>query len=265
MLSTATKNPLGLPGRLTLTSWTPPADWTEANWRKAGVLLGNVERSVSWWIGDWWAFGETKYGERKAVVEADGWEGPTFQTCANAASVCRAFKPSRRRELLSFTHHAEVAGLPPAEADKLLNWCEETIAETGKPRSTRALRDEVSCRKAQQREILARMSVAEHTPARPAQTVRVHTPAGDPAPAKWVRTLASPTSQSGRILSQANLDAMHEKHAADKLEYALLADLAHALRRLKPSATVELGAEAFAVAADLAARVNEGRVRARRN
>jgi hypothetical protein len=34
----------------------------------------------------------------------------------NAASVCKAFETSRRREVLSFTHHAGVAALPPDEA-----------------------------------------------------------------------------------------------------------------------------------------------------
>jgi hypothetical protein len=38
----------------------------------------------------------------------------------NAAGVCRAFETSRRREDLSFQHHAEVASLAPAEADALL-------------------------------------------------------------------------------------------------------------------------------------------------
>ncbi len=28
--------------------------------------LDLAERSVSWWIGDRWAFGEARYGERKA-------------------------------------------------------------------------------------------------------------------------------------------------------------------------------------------------------
>jgi hypothetical protein len=67
------------------------------------------DHGVSWWIGDWWAFGEQRYGDRKAITEADDWDGPAFQTCADAAMVCRAFETSRRREVLSFTHHAEVA------------------------------------------------------------------------------------------------------------------------------------------------------------
>src|SRR5262249_55648987 len=99
-----------------------------------------LENCVSWWIGDWWAFGEHRYGSRKALVEADNWRGPAYQTCANAASVCRSFEPSRRREVLSFTHHAKVAG--DDNADALLDWCEEAILETGKPRSVRALHEE---------------------------------------------------------------------------------------------------------------------------
>ena len=81
--------------------------------------------------------GEARYGERKAIVEAEDWEGPKFEVCANKASICRAFplESSRRRERLSFNHHAEVASLPPDEADALLNWCEETP----KPHSTREL------------------------------------------------------------------------------------------------------------------------------
>jgi N6-adenosine-specific RNA methylase IME4 len=120
-----------------------PDDLSEAEWRGAGAILGRVERSVSWWLGDWWAFGEKHYGERKAIVEADDWEGPAFQTCANAAAVCRAFRTSRRREVLSFIHHAEVAGRSPDEADRLLDWAEEPISKTGKPRTIAELRKAV--------------------------------------------------------------------------------------------------------------------------
>jgi hypothetical protein len=37
---------------------------------------------------------------------------------------------SRRRDTLSFKHHAEVVSLPAEEADRLLDWCEESIAAT---------------------------------------------------------------------------------------------------------------------------------------
>jgi N6-adenosine-specific RNA methylase IME4 len=139
-------NNLGLRGRVLQVGWDLPTDLSEGEWRSAGELLGKVERSVSWWLGDWWAFGERRYGVRKSIVDADDWDGPTFESCQNAASVCRAFESSRRREVLSFKHHAEAARLDADEADALLDWCEETIATTGKPRSTRELRGEVSKR-----------------------------------------------------------------------------------------------------------------------
>jgi hypothetical protein len=61
-----------------------------------------------------------------ASVEAEDWEGPSFQTCADASNVSKRFEINRRRLHLSFNHHAEVAALPPNEADALLDWCEET-------------------------------------------------------------------------------------------------------------------------------------------
>ena len=107
------------------------------------MFLARLSAAFSLWLGDWWAFGEQHYGDRKAITEADDWEGPAFQTCMDAAMVCRSFETSRRREALSFTHHAEVIGRPAKEADRPLDWCEETIATTGRPRSTRDLRKEV--------------------------------------------------------------------------------------------------------------------------
>ncbi len=113
----------------------------------AGALLGKIERSVSWWLGDWWAYGESRYGDRKALVESDGWEGPAYQSCYNAANVSQKFELNRRRLNLPFAHHAEVASLHPDEADRILDWCEETIPETGAPRSRRELRAELSRRR----------------------------------------------------------------------------------------------------------------------
>ena len=55
--------------------------------------------------------------EFKAIVEAQDWDGPDFKTCANAASVARAFETSRRREVLNFKHNAKVAALAPEQAN----------------------------------------------------------------------------------------------------------------------------------------------------
>jgi hypothetical protein len=52
-----------------------------------------------------------RYGERKAIVEADDWEGPAYDSCRACATVCKAFTTDRRRADLSFAHHREVAAL----------------------------------------------------------------------------------------------------------------------------------------------------------
>jgi hypothetical protein len=90
-------------------------------------------------------------GVTRQGVDAEDWEGPGFQACVDAANVSRKFplESKRRRLLLSFNHHAEVASLPPDEADALLDWCEETP----KPRLTRELRGEVHRRRAKRRDV----------------------------------------------------------------------------------------------------------------
>ena len=131
-------------GQLTQVSLELPQSTTEKQWQKIGLELGKLESSTMWWIGDWWAFEKHGWGDRKALVESEDWIGPAFQTCVNASNVCRTFKSNRRRLLLPFSHHAEVASLPIDESDRLLDWCEETIkGKSKKPRSIRELRDEV--------------------------------------------------------------------------------------------------------------------------
>jgi len=103
---------------------------TADQWRELGLQIARTRGATQWWIGDWWAFGENKYGERKAIVEADDWEGPAFQTCMNAAQIARAYETSRRREVLSFKHHMEVVALSVEWQDKLLDEAEEKDLST---------------------------------------------------------------------------------------------------------------------------------------
>lgn len=100
-----------------------PRDQTFDEWLAMGRQLAAGSKVVNWWIGDWWAAGSHRYGER-ARAAADGIFGKEFQTIANAASVCRSFEGSRRREVLSFGHHAEVAALAPEKADEILSEAE---------------------------------------------------------------------------------------------------------------------------------------------
>ena len=130
-------------GQLTKTGWLLPEALTEQDWKQAGSSIARIEGAMMWWLGDWWNFGGHKYGDRKALVEADDWDGPVIQTCMNAASVCARFETYRRREVISFSIHAECASLPSEEADKILSWCEQLLNETGRLPTIKATRDKV--------------------------------------------------------------------------------------------------------------------------
>jgi hypothetical protein len=140
--------------KFTATGLELPADLTEAEWLAAGQALTALHGSWQWALGDWWAYGEHAYGDRKALVESDDWTGPEYQTCKNIAAVCRCFERSRRRDRLSFSHHAEVANVSTSDpgkhwgADEYLDWCLEPLKADPKarPRSVRELREEIARR-----------------------------------------------------------------------------------------------------------------------
>jgi hypothetical protein len=78
-------------------------------WEEAGRQLVKLNGSVMWWVGDWACYGAGRFGEKyDAVIAATGYE---YQSIANAKWVASRVKFSRRRENLSFGHHAEVASL----------------------------------------------------------------------------------------------------------------------------------------------------------
>src|SRR4051794_37738054 len=120
-----------LPG-VTAVGLALPDDLPEEAWWKVGLQLNRAASWTNWAMGDWYNFGSHRYGDRKALIESEEWTGPGYQACMDIAMVCRAFsETSRRREDLSFSHHREVTLLPRDAADRLLDWCEETIAQTG--------------------------------------------------------------------------------------------------------------------------------------
>lgn len=80
--------------------------------------LGAMARGHQWWIGDALVYGEQAYGEEFAQGEAE--LGLEPRTAANYRWVASRVERSRRREDLSWSHHAEVARLgPDAQRDAL--------------------------------------------------------------------------------------------------------------------------------------------------
>src|SRR5690606_10905108 len=70
----------------------------------------------------WWLYGERRYGEACSQAAEVGY---ATQTLYNAASIASRIEISRRRENLSFSHHAEVAYLERDEQETLLDKAEE--------------------------------------------------------------------------------------------------------------------------------------------
>ena len=92
-------------------------------WELIGRQLLAISDSSTWWIADWLVYGESTFQER--YPEAIRQTSLNYQTLRNYVWVARRFDPDRRREALSFGHHAEVAALDESEQDYWLRRAEE--------------------------------------------------------------------------------------------------------------------------------------------
>lgn len=132
--------PLALAHTITPVSLQLPTDLTAQQWQQVGATLQRVEEARQWWLGDWWNAG-VKWGEGRQVCEA---LGLVYQSMVDCGNVTKTIESKRRRLDLTFTHHREVCAITEAEVqDRFLLWCEETLDATGKPRSTRELREAI--------------------------------------------------------------------------------------------------------------------------
>src|SRR5439155_5100733 len=120
---------------LTSTAWRSLAQLGLREWVEHGRRLGVVGRAAGWWIGDWLRYGNDRFGERYA--RASRITGYDAQTLMNMVYVASRYEASRRRENLSWSHHAEVAALPDEEQERWL-----TRAEADRL-SVRCLREEI--------------------------------------------------------------------------------------------------------------------------
>ena len=124
-----------LAARLTTTAWWPHGQLTVADWVRQGRWLGSLGRGSGWWIGDWIRYGNARYGERYGrAAQATRYD---VHSLRNMAYVSGRFDMPRRREALSFSHHAELASLPVEDQELWLD-----RAEAG-AMSVRSLRSEL--------------------------------------------------------------------------------------------------------------------------
>jgi len=116
---------LGFPGvRLTETSLEildPGLSFED--WDAVGFALSRIRDSMGFALGDWLLFGEAAYGER--YTQAAAITRRSYSGLANLRYVSRHVVRSRRREELSWSHHAAVASLEPDEQVEWLDRAEE--------------------------------------------------------------------------------------------------------------------------------------------
>lgn len=106
--------------KLTRTSLEMSEDATQDDYRTAIQALAQLNEGLQWWVGDWLVQAEKNYGSTYS-----GWVaglGFNYQTLANWKTVSRLVTFSRRRENLTWQHHAEVAHLHHHQQDKWLAW-----------------------------------------------------------------------------------------------------------------------------------------------
>jgi hypothetical protein len=105
----------GKPARVTLKGLQmPPGVGFEA-WVALGCRISGIASACAWCLGDWVVYGEQTFGRRYKTALAT--TSLDYQTLRNYAWVARRFEMSRRRDTLSFQHHAEVAALPEPRQD----------------------------------------------------------------------------------------------------------------------------------------------------
>jgi hypothetical protein len=145
-----------------------PRQLTFEAWLGVGRQLLVVVNSSAWCLGDWLVYGQQAFASRyREAVERTGLD---YQTLRNYAWVAKRFELSRRRDALSFGHHAEVAALPGPEQDFWLRKAEQF----GWP--TSQLRREVRASLQQRKESHAQAEQTDPEQAQPASqlvTIRV--------------------------------------------------------------------------------------------
>lgn len=123
-----------LPGVRTVTHYALPTDLQVEQWTRICRSLQRHRESNQWWIGDVLAAGVRRYGiTYRKVSEITGL---SVGSVKNRVSVSSSVEPSRRRDDLSFAHHATVASMAPADQEM---WLKSAAEEKWSDRKLRAL------------------------------------------------------------------------------------------------------------------------------
>lgn len=105
--------PPSRPATISAVAWTPNGNMEYHSWIVEGRRIGAMWRGSPWWIGDWLLYGTSRWGEQYA--EAAKITGYDPKSLRNMRYVSSRFELSLRRDNLTWSHHALLAGLDPEE------------------------------------------------------------------------------------------------------------------------------------------------------
>lgn len=94
---------------------------TFSEWEHYGRKLQIADRGIQWALGDWLIHGENHWPDKyEQAVEFTGYREGTLMNYATVARAIPGGPDSRRRELVDYSTHVEVASLEANEQERIL-------------------------------------------------------------------------------------------------------------------------------------------------
>jgi N6-adenosine-specific RNA methylase IME4 len=106
--------------RLTATGLEVTGRPTLAEYQAVGEFISKVQKGAGWWLADWLAYGETRDDWKEKLSQVVDAGLVRERTARNHKYIGENVPPSRRREDVDFSLHAEVASLSPKEQTEWL-------------------------------------------------------------------------------------------------------------------------------------------------
>jgi hypothetical protein len=159
-------------------------------WASVGQRIARIASGTAWALGEWLLFGERRFATRyRSAIEATDLD---YQTLRNYAWVARSVEAGRRREELSFQHHAEVAALSAPEQDL---WLGRAVMHGW---SRNELRRRVRAQRAcpREEETLPALVVRVEVPSDVAERWRRAAQADDQELREWVRAVTTAAAEA---------------------------------------------------------------------
>lgn len=108
-------------------------------WLAVGLKLVGLHKGAQWAVGDWWVYGHHAHGDRAKAAVKDKKFPYSFESLMNLGSVSRKVPPSLRNELLTWSHHKEVA---PLDEESQKRWLKKAVRNNWTVKGLRKRLDE---------------------------------------------------------------------------------------------------------------------------